>query len=140
MKYCPHCGAEIADDVRFCPTCGKETVVTATAVDPQFDAQDIADHRILAMLGYLSMGVLPMLGCRDSAYAMHHVNQALWLYIGYLLCALASSILAFTVVIPILGGIAVIVLVVFSIMGIVRALKGNGKPLPFIEKLPVIIK
>ena len=140
MKYCPHCGAEIADDVRFCPTCGKETVVTATTADPVFDAQDIADHRILAMLGYLSMGVLPMLGCRDSAYAMHHVNQALWLYIGYILCALASSILAFTVIIPILGGIAVIVLVVFSIMGIVRALKGNGKPLPFIEKLPVIIK
>ena len=45
-----------------------------------------------------------------------------------------------TVIIPILGGIALIVLFVFEIMGIVRALKGSGKPLPFIEKLPVIIK
>ena len=141
MKYCPHCGAEIADDVRFCPTCGKETVVTVAAeADPVFDPQDIADNRMLAMLGYLTMGVLPMLGCRNSAYAMHHVNQALWLYIGYILCALASSILAFTVIIPILGGIALIVLLVFSIIGIVRALKGSGKYLPFIKKLPVIIK
>ena len=134
MKYCPHCGAEIADDVRFCPTCGKETVITVpVSTDPQFDAQDIADNRMLAMLGYLTMGVLPMLGARNSAYAMHHTNQALWIFIGSLLCGLVC-------IIPILGGIAVIVLVVFSIMGIVRALKGNGKPLPFIEKLPVIIK
>ena len=140
MKYCPHCGAEIADDVRFCPTCGKETVVTTAAADPVFDAQDIADNRMLAMLGYLSMGILPMLGCRNSAYAMHHVNQALWIFIGSMLCSLAAGILAFTVIIPILGGIALIVLFVFEIIGIVRALKGSGKPLPFIEKLPVIIK
>ena len=141
MKYCPHCGAEIADDVRFCPTCGKETVVTVAAeTDPVFDPQDIADNRMLAMLGYLTMGILPMLGCRNSAYAMHHVNQALWIYIGAMLCSLASGILAFTVIIPILGGIALIVLLVFEIIGIVRALKGSGKYLPFIEKLPVIIK
>ncbi len=140
MKYSPHCGAEIADDVRFCPTCGKETVVTTAAADPVFDAQDIADNRMLAMLGYLSMGILPMLGCRNSAYAMHHVNQALWIFIGSMLCSLAAGILAFTVIIPILAGIALIVLFVFEIIGIVRALKGNGKPLPFIEKLPVIIK
>ena len=129
MKYCPHCGAEIADDVRFCPTCGKETVVVVTNTDPQFDPQDIADNRIMAMLG-----------CRNSAFAMHHVNQALWIFIGSMLCSLAAGILAFTVIIPILGGIALIVLFVFEIMGIVRALKGSGKPLPFIEKLPVIIK
>ena len=141
MKYCPHCGAEIADDVRFCPTCGKETVVVVTASpDPEFDPQDIADNRMLAMLGYLSMGVLPMLGCRNSAYAMHHVNQALWLYIGAIVCTLASSLLAFTVIIPILGGICLIVLLVFEIMGIVRALKGSGAYLPFVKNLPVIIK
>ena len=140
MKYCPHCGAEIADDVRFCPTCGKETVVVVTETDPVFDAQDIADNRMLAMLGYLTMGILPMLGCRNSAFAMHHVNQALWIFIGSMLCSLAAGILAFTVIIPILAGIALIVLFVFEIIGIVRALKGSGKPLPFIEKLPVIIK
>jgi len=140
MKYCPHCGAEIADDVRFCPTCGKETAVVVTNTDPQFDPQDIADNRIMAMLGYLSMGVLPMLGCRNSAFAMHHVNQALWIFIGSMLCSLAAGILAFTFIIPILAGIALIVLFVFEIIGIVRALKGSGKYLPFIEKLPVIIK
>ena len=140
MKYCPHCGAEIADDVRFCPTCGKETVVTVTNADPEFDPQDVADNRMLAMLGYLTMGVLPMLGCRNSAYAMHHVNQALWIYIGALVCSLASGILAFTVIVPILGAIALIALFVFEIMGIVRALKGSGKYLPFVQKLPVIIK
>ena len=140
MKYCPHCGAEIADDVRFCPTCGKETVVVVTNTDPQFDPQDIADNRIMAMLGYLSMGVLPMLGCRNSAFAMHHVNQALWIFIGSMLCSLAAGILAFTFIIPILAGIALIVLFVFEIIVIVRGLKGSGKYLPFIEKLPVIIK
>ena len=137
MKYCPHCGAEIADDVRFCPTCGKETVVTVVDATPVFDAQDIADNRMLAMLGYLTMGVLPMIGCRNSAYAMHHVNQALWLYIGSLLCALVC-------IIPILGWIVAAVgellLFIFFIIGIVRALKGSGAYLPFIKGLPVIIK
>jgi len=27
MKYCPKCGAEMADDARFCPKCGAEYIV-----------------------------------------------------------------------------------------------------------------
>ena len=137
MKYCPHCGAEIADDVRFCPTCGKETVIVVNNQDPQFDPQDIADHKMLAMLGYLTMGILPMAGCRDSAYAMHHVNQALWIFIGSLLCGLVC-------IIPLLGwivgAIGSIFLLVCEIIGIIRALKGSGAYLPFVKGLPVIIK
>ena len=138
MKYCPHCGAEIADDVRFCPTCGKETVITVTVnSEPEFDPQDIADNRMLAMLGYVSMGILPMIGCRNSAYAMHHVNQALWIFIGSLLCGLVC-------IIPLLGwivgAIGSIFLLVCEIIGIIRALKGSGRPLPFVKNLPVIIK
>ena len=138
MKYCPHCGAEIADDVRFCPTCGKETVITVpVSTDPQFDAQDIADNRMLAMLGYLTCGILPMLGARNSAYAMHHTNQALWIFIGTLLCGLVC-------IIPILGwlvaAIGSLFLLVCEIIGIVRALKGSGAYLPFVKGLPTIIK
>jgi uncharacterized membrane protein len=138
MKYCPHCGAEIADDVRFCPTCGKETVVVvAASSDPEFDAQDIADNKMLAMLGYLTMGILPMIGARNSAFAMHHTNQALWIFIGSLLCGLVC-------IIPFLGWIVGLVgsifLLVCEIMGIVRALKGSGAYLPFVKGLPVIIK
>ena len=138
MKYCPHCGAEIADDVRFCPTCGKETVITVTVNnDPEFDPQDIADNRMLAMLGYLTMGVLPMLGARNSAYAMHHTNQALWIFIGSLLCGLVC-------IVPILGWIVAAIgslfLVICEIIGIVRALKGSGAYLPFVKGLPTIIK
>ena len=137
MKYCPHCGAEIADDVRFCPTCGKETVIVVNNTAPQFDSQDIADNKMLAMLGYLTKGVLPMIGCRNSAFAMHHVNQALWIFIGTLLCGLVC-------IIPILGwivgAIGSIFLLVCEIIGIIRALKGSGAYLPFIKGLPVIIK
>ena len=104
---------------------------------PQFDSQDIADNKMLAMLGYLTMGVLPMIGCRNSAFAMHHVNQALWIFIGTLLCGLVC-------IIPILGwivgAIGSIFLLVCEIIGIIRALKGSGAYLPFIKGLPVIIK
>ena len=137
MKYCPHCGAEIADDVRFCPTCGKETVVVVADTNPQFDPQDVADNKMLAMLGYLTMGVLPMLGARNSAFAMHHTNQALWIFIGSLLCGLVC-------IIPLLGwivgAIGSIFLLVCEIIGIIRALKGSGAYLPFVKGLPVIIK
>ena len=137
MKYCPHCGAEIADDVRFCPTCGKETVAPVVNAEPVFDAQDIADNRMLAMLGYLTMGILPMLGCRNSAYDMHHTIQALWIFIGSLLCGIVC-------IIPILGwlvaAIGSLFLLVCEIIGIVRALKGSGAYLPFVKGLPTIIK
>ncbi len=137
MKYCPHCGAEIADDVRFCPTCGKETVIVVTNTDPQFDPQDIADNKMLAMLGYFTMGILPMIGCRNSAFAMHHVNQALWIFIGTVLCGLLC-------IIPILGWLVAAVgslfLLVCEIIGIIRALRGSGAYLPFIKGLPTIIK
>lgn len=136
MKYCPHCGAEIAEGVRFCPVCGKELVPPVKAT-PVFEAQDVEENKILAMLGYLTMGILPMVGCRNSAFAMHHVNQALWLFIGELLCCLVM-------IIPVLGWIigcvGTMVLLIFTIMGIVRALKGSGEYLPFVAKLPTIIK
>lgn len=138
MKYCPHCGSEIADDVRFCPNCGKETVVVVKEnTDPVFDAQDVADNKIMAMLGYLTLGILPMVGCRNSAFAMHHVNQALWIFIGTLLCGLVCIIPFLGWLVGFVGSIA---LCVFEIIGIIRALKGSGKYLPFVEKLPVIIK
>ena len=138
MKYCPHCGAEIADDVRFCPTCGKETVITVTVdPDPVFDPQDIADNRMLAMLGYFTMGILPMIGCRNSAYAMHHVNQALWLYIASILCAVVCIIPILGWIVAAIGGLLIFI---FFIIGIVRALKGSGAYLPFVKGLPVIIK
>ena len=137
MKYCPHCGAEIADDVRFCPTCGKETVVVVNNTDPQFDPQDVADNRMLAMLGYFTLGVLPMLGARNSAFAMHHANQALWIFIGTILCGVVC-------IIPILGWLVAAVgslfLLICEIIGIVRALKGSGAYLPFVKGLPVIVK
>ena len=135
MKYCPHCGAEIADDVRFCPTCGKETVVVVTNTDPQFDPQDVADNKMLAMLGYLTMGVLPMLGARNSAYAMHHTNQALWLFIGSLLCGLVC-------IVPILGwivgGVGVIAGTVIMIIAIVKALKREYYEIPIFGKIRII--
>lgn len=137
MKYCPHCGSEIADDVRFCPTCGQETVIVAAKLDPVFDPQDIADNKWMAMLGYLTLGILPLLGSRNSPYAMHHVNQVLWIFIGEILCGLVCIIPFLGWFIGFIGSIA---LCVFEIMGIVRALKGSGKYLPFVRNLPVIIK
>ena len=29
--FCPNCGAEIADNVKFCPNCGKNTTATEAA-------------------------------------------------------------------------------------------------------------
>ena len=71
---------------------------------------------------------------RDEVQLVYAILAAVG---GILVVALAKTIVG---LIPILAGIALIVLFVFEIIGIVRALKGSGKPLPFIEKLPVIIK
>lgn len=139
MTFCPNCGAEVQDGARFCPGCGKPLSGEPTPKTyPVFDEADIKDNRIMAMFSYLSMLViLPVCAVRDSAYAMYHANQGLWLIIGYFVCSVCC-------IVPFLGwlvgGVGCIVLFVFNIIGIVRALKGSSKPLPFIEKLPVIIK
>ncbi len=183
MVKCPHCGMELADDAKFCAGCGEKLEAAQTASEApkteakaapqaefdlsdkikefnntedttdQFDAKDIADNKVMAVLAYLSWLVLiPLFAASKSKFARFHVNQGLVLAIVEIawgvLSSIVVSILGAILGIVGLGGIiAALSLVlnlvnllffILSILGIVNAVQGRAKKLPLIGGITLI--
>ena len=109
----------------------------------EFDAADIQKNKVLSLFSYLGILLLiPLFAAKDSKYAKFHVNQGLWL----LIAEVATSVLmAATGFIPVLGTIVAIicwvcdvVLLVYAIIGIVNAVTGKAKEVPFVGKKALI--
>lgn len=88
---------------------------------------------ILAYFGIL--WIVGLLAAKDDLFVKYHVNQGLILFI----LGVAGGIVG---VIPLIGGIisaiVSVVCFVFMILGIVNAVKGEMKPLPFIGNFELI--
>lgn len=96
----------------------------------EFDAEDIAENKIYAMLVYLSglLGIIiALLAKKESAYVQFHVKQALKLMVANTLLAIASAVLAITFLVPIAASIAITVLTVVKIICFFDVCKGNAK-------------
>ena len=116
MKICPKCNQQSDDNAVFCTGCGvpfaaPQTVSAAPVKDPydhtdEFDAKDISDNKVIAMLVYL-MGaigiVIALLAGNTSAYAGFHVRQALKFTVTEILATVALIICATINIIPYLG-------------------------------------
>lgn len=101
----------------------KETTPEATG-----DQKDIEDNKIFAVLAYIGILVLvPFLAKKDSKFAMFHAKQGLVLLIGWVIGWLLSFVF--------IGFILDIVLIVFSIWGIVNAATGKYTKLPLVGDL-----
>lgn len=112
MKFCAKCGAQCEDSVNNCPSCGTAFSNPSPAapviyVDPkdhtgEFDAADIAENKIFAMLCYL-FGLIGIIiagiFAKDSAYVRFHTKWASRIIIISTLCA-------FMAIIPIVGWVA----------------------------------
>lgn len=98
----------------------------------EFSAKDIEDNKIIAAIGYLGiLCLVPVLGKKESKFAMHHGKQGLILFI-------AEVAMIFVNIIPVLGRflwfVAGIFFMVMSIMGIIKALNGKAWEIPLIGK------
>ena len=134
--FCPKCGTQIPENDHYCPTCG-EPVLSKTNVPDEtdhtamFEEEDIRRTNILSALCYLSFlfVILGLLIEPNSKFLRYHINQSIILYIFGILCGLVA-------IIPFLGWIAAVIgsvaCIVFMVMGIVRAFKGQAKDLPII--------
>lgn len=92
------------------------------------DKKDAEENKIFAVLSYLSILVLvPLLAKKESKFAMFHAKQGLVLLIGWIIGWLLSFVF--------IGFIVDIVLIVFSIWGIVNAATGKYAKLPLIGDL-----
>ena len=96
----------------------------------EFDAKDISDNKVIAMLVYLLgiVGVfLALIGSQNSPYAAFHVRQSLKFTVIETLMAIITALLSWTFIVPIAAGIMYIVLFVVKIICFVSICKGEAK-------------
>lgn len=147
MKFCPNCNTAAEDNATFCNVCGASfnssanfnsaanSVYTQPVYDcydhtAEFDANDIAENKIYAMLVYLlgAIGiVIALLAKKDSAYVAFHIKQAIKIIIVNSLLGLACVVFAITFIVPIAASIAIAVLTVIQIICFFDVCKGNAK-------------
>ena len=96
------------------------------------------NRNLIAAVGYITwLGFLIAfaMGDKSDRFVRHHLNQALVIS----LAGLVGSVCA---VIPILGaviaGLVNMAVVVYDIMGVISAYRGNTTPLPFIGDIHLI--
>lgn len=140
MKICPKCNTTVSDDATFCTGCGVQFATSApvTAVpyyDPydhttEFDAKDISDNKVIAMLTYLigPIGIIiALLAANNSPYAAFHVRQALKITVVEILSLLCAAIFFWTVIVPIACGVFAIVLAIVKIICFFQICSGKAK-------------
>ncbi|MBQ6381939.1 MAG: zinc ribbon domain-containing protein [Clostridia bacterium] len=111
-------------------------------VDPydhtaEFDAQDIADNRLFAMLCYLFgfIGIIVAKLCaKESAYVQFHARQALKMSVINYILGFASLVLFWTFIVPIAACVCICIVSVLIIIAFVQVCKGQAKEPGIIRK------
>jgi uncharacterized membrane protein len=135
-----NCHLTYDDAAQVCAQCGNPlTTVTPQQTDPfdhtaKFDAADISENKVIAMLPYLMSWigiVIALIAGSASPYASFHVRQALKIQI----CSVLAGFLA---IIPILGwiamGICAILAVVINLIGFFDVCRGMAREPLIISK------
>lgn len=144
MKNCPHCGNQIQDGATFCPYCGSQfqaepnqgyaaqpSIVYIAPYDHtrEFEASDISDNKVYCMLVYL-LGIIGviigLLAAQKSPYVSFHVRQALKFTVCDVLLGLVTLILIWTLIVPLVAGIAYAVLFVVRVICFVQICQGKA--------------
>ncbi|MBQ9690665.1 MAG: hypothetical protein IJV62_00930 [Eggerthellaceae bacterium] len=128
---------------QYNPAQGGQYVAPGTYYNPddhtaQFDPADIAEHKIYAALTYIfgPLGIIiAALAAKGSAFARFHMKQAASLLFLETVILIAMSILFFTILVPIAGGIMLVVLTVIELIGTWQAVKGQAKDLPIVKSV-----
>ena len=108
-----------------------------------FHPQDIAQNKVMAILSYISILVLiPVFAAKNSAFAKFHANQGLILFIAQFGLGLVLGLLGLIpyvgVVFSILMWICEVVLFALSLTGLIYAILGKAKELPFIGGIYIL--
>ena len=150
MKLCPKCNTQLEDSAAFCPNCGTQFIPNATVTQQpyvpvdssdhtaEFDAADIQENKLFAAICYLFSYfgiIIALLAAKDSPFVRFHIRESLKLTICSTILSLLILVLFWTIIVPIVGGIAATVLLVVEIICFFRALKGRAVEAPIIKGL-----
>lgn len=156
MKICPVCNNSIPDDAEFCGNCGTKVVAQQSAytIPPQqaytpnyapnydhtaeFDAKDISDNKVIAMLVYLlgPVGVIiALLVGNDSPYAAFHVRQALKITVVNTLLTLITTLLCWTIIVPFAASLLILALTVIKFICFFQVCNGKAEEPAIIRNL-----
>lgn len=99
------------------------------------DAADIERNKVMGILAYI-LFLIPLLAAKESKFAMYHANQGLVLFI----CAVALNVTAN--LLPFMGALLVpltsLAVLVFMVIGIINASRGEMKQLPVIGGITIL--
>ncbi len=147
MKFCSKCGAQCDDNAVFCAACGNsfdasKQSAAASAVNydhtAEFDAKDVSEGKVYAMICYLmgAIGVIiAQLAAEKSDYLRFHIRQALKLSIVQTLLGICIIFLAWTIIVPIVGAICMIIVLVLQIIAFFQICAGKSKEPAIIRSL-----
>ena len=166
MAYCGKCGSAVEDNVKFCPACGASTELpkdestrqtdyaaklqnlnNTTDSTAQFDAADIQQNKVMAILAYIGPLVfVSIFAAKGSKFARYHSNQGLILLIASAAWGVAYGILSAVLLaiswrlyfITGILGIVSLVFIVPMVLGIINAANGRAKELPIIGKFRLL--
>lgn len=160
MAFCTKCGKPIPDGQTLCDQCtpkqNDSTSFSGTGKDEtgRFDSMDIQNNKALAVLSYIGIFVLiPIFAGKNSPYARYHANQGLVLFLAeiiwWVFCSIINLALGFLdifgplfwIIHSVVGGILGILSLAFLalvIYGIVNAVTGKAKPLPFLGRFTLL--
>jgi uncharacterized membrane protein len=93
------------------------------------DQKDVEENRAITYLSYLGiLFLVPLLVKKESKFAVFHAKQGLVIAVGWFLGSFLYVFLG-------LGALVHLILVIFSIMGIINVNNGEMKKLPIIGDL-----
>lgn len=142
MKICPNCHAQLDDSAAFCSSCGTSFMTNqAPSINiydhtAQFEASDISDNKVYAMLPYLlgTIGIIiALLASNTSEYVRFHIRQALKFTVCTVLGVICTAVLCWTFIVPIAFLILETVFLVLKIICFFQICSGKAKE-------PVIIR
>ena len=104
------------------------------------DPKDAQDNKVMGILAYLGILVLvPILAAKESPFARFHANQGLLLLIANVAFCIIYYILMFiSLTLGMIFSILSIGFIVFIVIGIINAVKGEMKELPIIGKYRIL--
>lgn len=101
-----------------------------------FDQSDVEQNKTVVLLTCILvifvpiLFFLPLVACKDSAYAKFYANQCLLLFIGDIIAGVTAFIL--------IGGLVGIAVFIFAIINAVNANNGLRKGIPLVGGIELI--